>query len=31
MSYRNRDINSYIDSYMDTLKKAEFTAILQDF
>ena len=25
-SYRNRDINSYINSYMDTLEKAELIA-----
>ena len=24
--YRNEDINSYINSYMDTLKKAELSA-----
>ena len=29
MSYKNGDINSYINSYMDTLEKAELTASIQ--
>ena len=29
MSYKNGDINSYTNSYMDTLEKAELTASIQ--
>ena len=30
-SYRNGDINSYLNSYMDILEKADLTALIRHF